>query len=248
MDLTELVAARTGLASSLQRRSFDLESCEFRDADGADVFTFEGVASVVDTPYKVRDQFGEFAETIRAGAFNKSITTPSKKAADDVFLYVNHRHTDVPMASRNAKTLTLTADPNLRAKASLDPARPDVVIARSAVMRGEMTQMSIGFTVNKNRDLWSDDYTERTITEVNLREVSIVPIGANPHTSASMRSFDEFMDSIRLMDDLTPADIERAIAYFTSLRPAPTADYTARDRADRERLERLIAARPSLYA
>jgi HK97 family phage prohead protease len=195
----------------------------------------------------VRDQFGEFAETIRSGAFNKSITTPSKKAADDVFLYVNHRHADVPMASRNAKTLKLDADPNLRAWATLDPARSDVVIARSAVMRGEMSQMSIGFTVNKSRDQWNDNYTERTIHEVNLKEVSIVPIGANPHTSASMRSFDEFMDTLKTMDDLTEADIERAIAYFNELRTIPEINpFAERDRLEREALERKLTARPGL--
>lgn len=240
------IAERANLAPTLQHRSFDLTGFEFRNGDTGE-FEFEGVASVVDTPYAVRDIFGEFEETIRAGAFNKSITTPSKKAADDVFLYVNHRHADTPMASRNAKTLRLDANPDLRAWATLDPARADVVIARSAVMRGEMTQMSIGFTVNKNRDQWSDDWTKRTITEVNLKEVSIVPIGANPHTSASMRSFDEFMDTIKLMDDLTEADVERAINYFMSLRAAPAVDpaIAARDLADRERLERKIAARPA---
>ncbi len=243
MDITD----RANLGATLQRRNFDLTSFEFRDADDAPAFTFEGVASVVDAPYAVRDMLGEFSETIRAGAFNKSLTTPSKKAADDVFLYVNHRHADVPMASRNAKTLRLTADPHLRAWATLDPARSDVVIARSAVMRGEMSQMSIGFTVNKSRDEWNDDYTERTIHEVNLKEVSIVPIGANPLTSASMRSCDEFMDSVKLMDDLTDDDIERAIRYFGALRSV-NPDIAARDLADREALERKIANRPAPWA
>ena len=240
------IADRANLAQTLQHRSFDLTSFEFRDGQ-TDGFTFEGVASVVDAPYTVRDAFGEFAETIRAGAFDKGIKDGSKKAASDVFMFVNHRHADVPMDSRNAGTLKLNADPHLRAWATLDPARSDVVIARSAVMRGEMTQMSIGFTVNKSRDEWAPDYSARTIHEVNLKEVSIVPIGANPYTSASMRSFDEFMDTIKTMDDLTQDDVERAVAYFVALRAIPEipADILARDRADRESLERKIAARPA---
>ena len=242
MDITD----RANLGASLQHRNFDLTSFEFRDAQDGPAFTFEGVASVVDAPYAVRDMLGEFSETIRSGAFNKSLG-PTADASSDVFLYVNHRHADVPMASRNAKTLVLTADPNLRAWATLDPARSDVVIARSAVMRGEMSQMSIGFTVNKSRDEWSDDYTQRTIHEVNLKEVSIVPIGANPLTSASMRSFDEFMDSLKLMDDLTQDDVERAIKHFMSLR-AVDANIAARDLADREALERKIANRPGYWA
>jgi len=247
------IADRADMAQSIQHRSYDLESVEFRDAAtaGGD-FTFEGVASVVDRPYEVNDAFGTFTETIRAGAFNKAIKDYSRKAADDVFLYVNHRHSDVPMASRNAGTLKLSADPNLRAVASLDPVRPDVIIARSAVQRGEMSQMSVGFTVNKGRDEWSPDYTERQIHEVNLREVSIVPIGANPFTTASMRSFEEFMDTITTVD-VTPAQIERAYLYFADLRSAeddtpPEIDpaIVERDRADRDRLDRKVADRPQV--
>ena len=55
-----------------QERHFDMADFEFRD-EGSNGFTFEGVASVVDAPYQVRDAFGEFTETISAGAFNKTL-------------------------------------------------------------------------------------------------------------------------------------------------------------------------------
>ena len=201
------ITARANYGSELVRRSFPITAFEFRD-DSAE-FNFEGVASVVDRAYDVNDQWGTFSETIRSGAFNKAIKDYSKRAQDDVFLFVNHRHQDVPMASRNAGTLKLSADPNLRAAASLDMSRSDVQIARSAVTRGEMTQMSIGFTVNKARDEWNDDYTQRVIHEVNLKEVSIVPIGANPYTSASMRSYNDFMRSLTDVQ-MTEAEMRRA--------------------------------------
>ena len=51
MDITD----RANLGATLQRRNFDLTSFEFRDADDAPAFTFEGVASVVDAPYAVRE-------------------------------------------------------------------------------------------------------------------------------------------------------------------------------------------------
>ena len=212
------ISMRRHIGKAFCHRSFDLDELEFRDGEDGQ-FNFEGVASVVDKPYLVRDAFGEFSETIKAGAFDKAIEAVGKRdAAQDVFMYVNHRHQDVPMASRNAGTLKLAANPHLRANASLDTARQDVVIARSAVQRGEMTQMSIGFTVNANRDEWNKDYTKRTIHEVNLREVSIVPIGANPYTSAAMRSFDPDMFDDLDPTLLTPDFIERAINFFTSLR------------------------------
>lgn len=47
-------------------------SLEIRSEDEGKV-TFDGTASVVDTPYMVRDAFGEFEETIVKGAFNKTL-------------------------------------------------------------------------------------------------------------------------------------------------------------------------------
>lgn len=236
------------------RRSFPITDFEFRD-DGPTGFTFEGVASVVDHPYTVRDQFGEYTETIKAGAFNKTLKDGSAR----VSLYVNHRHSDVPLATRGAGTLTLSADPHLRVKASLDPARPDVQILASAIRRGEMGEMSIGFQAVRANDKWSADWTEVVRREVNLREASIVEAGANDGgTSASLRAFDQFMASITDVD-MTEDEIRRAVTYFTSLLPeesrtddpddddadgddAAAAAFSERDALLRERLARRLEA------
>jgi hypothetical protein len=54
--------------------------------------------------------------------------------------------------------------------------------------RGDVDEMSFAFRVNEQE--WSPDYSERTITEVNLHrgDVSIVTFGANPHTLALLRA------------------------------------------------------------
>lgn len=220
----------------LIRRSYALGEFKFRDNPETGGFTFEGTAAVVDHAYPVRDQFGEYTEIIRAGAFNKTL----KDMSADVSLYVNHRHTDVPLATRAAGTLRLAADPNLRVIADLDPARPDVQIIRSAITRGEMNEMSIGFRQVKTRDKWSADYSSVERSEVNVRETSIVERGANTGgTTASMRTLAEFIDSLREID-MDAADIERAIAYFESRRPTPEIDpFAVRDQEDLDRLERL---------
>ena len=86
--------------------------------------------------------------------------------------------------------------------ARLDPARPDVQIIRSAVSRKEMRQMSIGFSVPKNRDWWSEDFTKREISEVKLAETSIVWRGASPTTTANMRSLvDVLFDEAEIDED-----------------------------------------------
>src|SRR4051812_13394714 len=116
MDISERASALTGL-----HRQYDFTSVEFRDGE-SDTLTFEGVASVVDTPYSVRDQFGEFTETITAGAFDKTL----KDTKADVALFINHDTRALPLATRFATgdlgLLRLSADPHLRVFANLNPA------------------------------------------------------------------------------------------------------------------------------
>jgi HK97 family phage prohead protease len=183
--------ARKNAVRGVQHRSFEFRDFEFRD-DGNKGFTFDGVASVVDTPYEVRDAYGSFTETIAAGAFNKTL----KDSKADVALFVNHDTRALPLATRLDGSLRLAADPHLRVTATLNPARPSVQEVRHAVNDGQARQMSIGFSVPEKRDEWSDDYTKRIIREVNLAETSIVWRGASPTTSGSMRSYNELLRSV----------------------------------------------------
>lgn len=190
-------------------RSYTVADLECRSGEDGSV-SFEGIASSVDSAYTVRDTYGEFSETITRGAFNRTI-----KQKDDVRLLVNHE--GVPLARTKSKTLSLTADPHLRALApSLDPSNPTVQEIRSALDRGDIDQMSIGFRVKDQS--WSEDYTERTIREVELLDVSIVTYPANPATSASLRSLDELVRAITA-DDLDPDELRRLISHAESLLP-----------------------------
>jgi len=205
---------RTDIGAEVQHRSYEIVDFEFRDDSNSSTgYRFEGVASVVDKPYTVRDQFGEFQETIKRGAFNKTL----KDGKADVALFVNHNAKAPPLATRAAGTLELDAKPDLHVTADLDPERPDVQVVRSAVRRGEMRQMSIGFNVPKARDEWNDDFTERMISEVGLVETSIVwrgsktesamemvpasPLTSSSSSSAASSGFKEAPDTI---SDVTP--------------------------------------------
>lgn len=204
----------TQLRDITDRASLDRETrmtvseLEVRAA-GDGTVTFEGTASVVDTPYMVRDAFGEFSETIVKGAFNKTL-----KEKADVRLLVNH--TGVPLARTKSKTLRLSAAPDLGATATLDPTNPDVQRIQSAMSRGDLDQMSIGMRVHRQE--WNEDYTERFIREAELFDVSIVTFPASPTTSAKLRSLDEFMASLT-DTDMDPDEIRRAIHHLTSLLP-----------------------------
>lgn len=200
---------------TLQRedRSYQIADLEVREGDNGTV-TFEGVASTVDSPYTVRDMFGEFTETVARGAFAKTL-----KEKDDVRLLVNHE--GVPLARTKSKTLRLSADPHLRSVAELDPANPTVQEIRSAMGRGDLDQMSIGFRVTRQE--WDEDYTERIIREVQLFDVSVVTYPANPTTTAQIRSFDDLMRAITA-DDFDEDELRRLIAHAESLLPQEERD------------------------
>lgn len=211
------IAERSARGSAHAVRKFDFTDCEFRDdSDGR--LTFEGVASVVDTPYQVRDAFGEFTETIKKGAFNKTL----RDGSADVALFVNHDTRALPLATRLDGSLKLTADPDLRVHATLNPLRPSVQEVRHAVTDGQARQMSIGFNVPEARDHWSDDYSEREVSELNLGETSIVWRGCSPTTSGSIRSYDDLIVAVT-EGDLSEDEIRRAVTHLESLLP-PTEE------------------------
>lgn len=197
-----------------ERRDFACDM-EMRDGEGGTV-EFDGIASVVDTPYVVRDAFGEFSETMAKGAFNKTL-----KERDDVRLLVNH--TGVPVARTKSKTLKLSATPDLRAVApSLDPDNPTVQELRSAMRRGDLDQMSIGFRVTRQE--WNEDYTERHIREVQLFDVSVVTFPASPTTTASIRALDDAIRCLTDGEEHDPDMVRRAIAVLETLLPVEEAE------------------------
>lgn len=194
-------------------RSYTLADLEVRETEDGGI-TFDGIASSVDAPYVVRDSFGEFEETVAAGAFNRTL-----KQKADVRLLVNHE--GIPLARTKSKTLALTADPHLRAVATLDPANPTVQEIRSAMSRGDLDQMSIGFRVRDQK--WSADYSERTINELELFDVSVVTYPANPATSATLRAVDDLMSAITA-DTYDEHELRRLVAHLETLLPTEQRD------------------------
>lgn len=213
-------------------RQFQVAPVEIRSGDDTGL-TFEGIASTVDSPYTVTDMFGDFEETIERGAFDKTLAE-----RDDVRLLVNHD--GIPLARTKSKTLELTTVPHLRATARLDDQNPTVQEIRSAMVRGDLDQMSIGFRVMRQE--WNGDYTERTIREVKLFDVSVVTYPANPTTSASLRSLlhETPTDATELR-----AAIDRLTAALREIEPeaVPEPDLGDLDRRY-ERLRELLADMP----
>ncbi|HEY6013426.1 MAG TPA: HK97 family phage prohead protease, partial [Candidatus Limnocylindrales bacterium] len=154
--------------------AWPLEELEIR-AEG-DGMTFRGYAAVFGKP---SEDLGGFRETIRPGAFAKTLT--EKRA---IKMFWNH-NTDIPLGSTRSG-LTLTED----AKGLLAEGRlPDTSAGRdmSVLIRDHIVDsMSFGFQTVK--DSWSEDLSQRELIEARLFEVSPVTAWpAYPQTSASVR-------------------------------------------------------------
>lgn len=187
---------------STERRTL---SAEFEIREAGSAVTVEGYASTFNQPYDM----GLYRETVAPGAFRKTL-----QETPDVRFLINHD--GLPLARTTSGTLELAEDSNgLHMRASLDPADPDVARIVPKMQRGDLTQMSFAFRTIK--DEWSQDYSERTMKELSLRDgdVSLVTYPANPNATAKMRAARDavaaapllarIVAELRAGNDLTPA-------------------------------------------
>lgn len=144
-----------------------------------------GHASVTETPYEMYDAFGPYQEVVSAGAFAGTLA-----ASPLVEFTVNHgAGGGLPMASTRNGTLALTEDETgLGYEAQVDPVRTDVADMVHALTRGDLAEASFKFRIV--RGIWSPDYTEYRIDEVDLDggDVSAVNFGANPAATSALRA------------------------------------------------------------
>lgn len=165
---------------AVETRVLTLDRAEVRD-DG-DRLRFSGHASVFDEP---SDDLGGFVEYVQRGAFRKVLDR-----SPDVRLLYNHDPSLV-LARTKSQTMRLTEDPRgLMVDADLAPTSVAQDL-RVLIGRGDVDQMSFGFTVGSGNDEWEerDGQTVRTIRGFDeLHDVSVVTFAAYPQTDAQVRS------------------------------------------------------------
>lgn len=179
------------------RKQYAFTNLELRaiDESADDGWTVSGYAAVFDSPSEPLP----WTEYVKRGAFRKTI-----KDGADVRLLIDH--TGVPLARTKSGTLKLREDDKgLYMEARLDPANPDAVKMRSALMRGDVSQMSFAFETVK--DGWNKDRTVRELKEVRLHDVSIVTYPAYEETSAEMRNNDTTDTTV---DTVSPISLRKA--------------------------------------
>jgi len=145
-------------------------------------FNLRGYATVYDVPYPIAGgpEAGGWMETVARGATAKSI----KDGADVRLLY---DHGGIALARTASGTMRLVSDDmGMMVDADLDPDSPYAQSVRSAVLRGDVDQMSFAFRVTRQE--WNKDFTERRITEVALYDASLVTYPASEATVAQMNA------------------------------------------------------------
>lgn len=206
--------------TGVERREYPVQ-LEVRAKSGSsNISTISGYASVVEEPYEMWDALGSYTEVVRSGAFAKTLSeTPQ------VQLLLNHG--GLSMAYTKAGTLRLSEDSQgLHMEADLNTARGDVRDMMTAIEDRAVDEMSFAFRVPAGKSLWSSDYEERSILEVDIHrgDVSVVNLGANPNTTVQPAMRAAYFD--KLGDDDARALLERLQSRFApSVEPEPLAGH-----------------------
>lgn len=153
---------------------------ETRENDGENPI-IEAYFAVFDENYQLWDGF---FERISPSAFNKSLDGKA-----DVRALTNHDSTKV-LGRTTAGTLTLNADDHgLFGRVSINPKDSDAMNLYERVKRGDVSQCSFGFTIDKmSEEFRNDGSVLRTIEDLTLFEVSICTFPAYESTEAEARS------------------------------------------------------------
>lgn len=181
-----MIEERKSVIASAERITFDAEVRAIATDDGS--LRIGGYAAQFN-----KEATGlNFREMIAPGAFTRAL-----KSGDPVFLLINHDTDQLPLASTQGGTLVLSEDEvGLRMEATLDPSNPRAAELASALTRGDVDKMSFAFTVAPGGDTREEGL--RTLTDLNLFEVSVVTWPAYDASSVGMRSQDSDTDDLEL--------------------------------------------------
>ena len=136
------------------------------------------------------EDLGGFRERISPAAFTRTLEDKSA----DVRALINH-DSSLVLGRRSAGTLKLNTDKN---GLGVEIYPPDTSYAKdllALIERGDVNQMSFGFIVRADEWTIEETVRVRTVTDVELIEVSVVTIPAYPDTTVAIRSRDQWSAS-----------------------------------------------------
>jgi HK97 family phage prohead protease len=176
---------------NIERRAY-VANLSLEERDGSPP-KIRGHAAVFN---QLSEDLGGFREQISPGAFATAIVE------DDVRALFNHDPNFVLGRNRSG-TLLMSEDEGGLA-VEIDP--PDTQWARDlmqSMRRGDISQMSFGFRVDKGGQSWAktDQGSIRTITKARLFDVSPVTFPAYPQTDVAVRELRDWMQSTQADDE-----------------------------------------------
>ncbi len=181
---------------------------------------------------------GSFIERIAPGAFRESLAN-----GDDVRALINH-DASLILARNTSGTLLLRED-QYGLYVEINPPKTSYAqdLLESA-RRGDVSQMSFGFTVPPGGEKWERGQNGRpdirTLLKVNLFDVSVVTFPAYPDTDVAVRSHSQFVGHTSLPSSSSDVQLRRRrmkLEMLTQDIPEPSEDITLR--RHRLRLEAL---------
>ncbi len=178
LDEADSERALRGLSAAFEQRSVPIEAVEVRGEDGG-APVISGYAAVFN---RLSQPLMNFREQIAPGAFRDGL------ASGDIRALWQHDTARVLGRTKNG-TLKVWEDARGLAFELTPPDTQDGRDALALIARGDVDQMSFGFTVPQGGDEWAEDKGGepiRTLRAVNLIEVSPVTFPAYLDTSAGV--------------------------------------------------------------
>lgn len=165
-----------------EMRQLRTAATDFKTREDGEELLIEGYFAVFDSNY---DIWPGASESIAQGAFSSSLE------ADDIRALTNH-NTDLVLGRTRAGTLTLREDTHgLWGSIRINPKDTDAMNTRERVLRGDVSQCSIGFEIiREDTEFREDGSVHWTIREVKLYEVSVCTFPAYTETNVNARKRD----------------------------------------------------------
>ena len=165
-----------------EMRQLRTAATDFKTREDGEELLIEGYFAVFDSNY---DIWPGASESIAQGAFSNSLET------DDIRALTNH-NTDLVLGRTRAGTLTLREDTHgLWGSIRINPKDTDATNTRERVLRGDVSQCSIGFDIiREDTEFREDGSVHWTIREVKLYEVSVCTFPAYTETNVNARKRD----------------------------------------------------------
>lgn len=155
----------------MQFKDYDVEVKEYGEDDGGYIVAYAS------TFHRDPDAYGDI---VRKGAFANSLKE-WEEAGKPIPLLFGHR-TDDPMMNIGAVVKAEEDDTGLLVKATFDPDSETAQYCRKLVKEGRLYKLSFAYDVLDHRYVTLEDGTKANeLLELDIFEVSLVPIPANQH-------------------------------------------------------------------